>query len=105
MQIDVVYEVELADSTLGSARPEVRGAAEPYGGAYPPSIPLPRTPHETHHYPIADGRAETDRYCLTTVDGACAPFYVPFEAGECSMPWAPYDELLAPQVKYFPLGW
>ena len=43
----------------GSARPDVRGTAEPYGGAYPhPVRPFVRPLH-THHL-IADRRAETD---------------------------------------------
>ena len=41
--------------------PDVRGTAELYGGAYPPSGPFPVHPHDTHHYFTADGRAETDR--------------------------------------------
>ena len=30
-------------STIGSTMPEVRGTAEPHGGAYPPCSTLPRT--------------------------------------------------------------
>ena len=45
---------------LGSARPEVRGTAKPYGKAYhPPSTP-PRTP--TRHSSLSHGgRAGRDR--------------------------------------------
>ena len=44
----------------GSARPEVRATAEPYGGAYPPSYPPPRTPSRHSSLPRYGRRAETD---------------------------------------------
>ena len=36
-------DVGVLNSLQGSARPEVRGTAEPHGGAYPPRSPPPRT--------------------------------------------------------------
>ena len=52
----------------GAAKPEVRGTGEPLGGAYaPPGPPLVRH-HDTHHYLIVDGRAETDRLTLFASD-------------------------------------
>ena len=49
----------------GSARPEVQRTVEPYGGVYPPSSHFLVHPHDAHHYPTADGQAETDRTDLS----------------------------------------
>ena len=57
-RVDWMFLYGLYDS--GSARPEVRGTAEPHGGAYPHEVrPLVRT-HVYHPYHAADRQAETD---------------------------------------------
>ena len=54
----------------GTARPEVRGTAEPHGGSInhisslSPVCPLV-LPHNTHHYLATDWRAERDGLTLT----------------------------------------
>ena len=59
-----------------SARPEVRGTAEGYGGAYIQSCHAPSHALTTsHHWRSTDGRAGTDRTCVLVHH-----FWVPFVA-------------------------
>ena len=60
---------------LKSVMPEVRGTTDFYGGAYPPSKTSPS-------------------YAFTTL----------FEVMGVHLPWAPYDQLLAPKMNYVLLG-
>ena len=40
---------------------EVRGTGKPHDGTYPYPVRLIVRPHDTHHYPTVDERAETDK--------------------------------------------
>ena len=91
---------------IGSATPEVRGTAEPHAEACPPTGPFPLVrSHDTHHYPTADTRTETDGLTLTGADPSCAPFSRRFRPGECSMLRAQTSKLLASHVNYLRLSW
>ena len=73
----------LCRTLLCSAKPEVRGTAEPHGGANPPSSPPLVRPHDYHHYLTADRRAETDVLTLIEADAPFASFLCSLRPGEC----------------------
>ena len=58
----------------GSAMTEARGTAEPYGGAYPPSGPFPRTPSRHLSLPHCGRAGKDGQDRLNSVDAVCTPF-------------------------------
>ena len=52
----------------------------------------------------ADGRAETNGYNFERCGHRLCTVLTQFEARGVHVSWAPYDQLLAPQVRYLLLG-
>ena len=77
MNMKSFTNVTNGQSDTGSARPEVRGTAEPHGGAYPPCS----TPPSYVLTSIILTTLRTDKQRPIVFDGrVCAPFCVQFEA-------------------------
>ena len=64
----------------------------------------PRTPSRHSSFFAADGRAETDGYNFERYGHSMRTVLTQFEARGVHLSWAPYDQLLAPQVSYLLLG-
>ena len=91
---------------LGSVRPEVRGTTEPdCRSLFNIQAIVPVSPHGTHHYLAADGRAGTDRNVNKCGHRLSTNLSVLCGQGSSPMPWAPYDELLSSTGELPPARW
>ena len=63
--------------------PEVRGTAEPHGGAYPLSSPPPRTPSRDSSLPHCGPAGRNGRVTLIEANARFAPFLCGLRPREC----------------------